>query len=74
VACHNPHQEIDHTPAHYDSKCLACHGGAKAGAHACKVATSNCATCHMPKIEIAGSHHQFSDHEIRIVKTNVYPD
>jgi hypothetical protein len=28
----------------------------------------------MPKIEIPGSHHKFSDHEIRIVKANVYPD
>lgn len=74
VACHDPHQEIDHTTAHYDSKCQACHGGGKPEARGCKVSTSNCVTCHMPKIEIPGSHHKFSDHEIRIVKANVYPD
>ena len=74
VACHDPHQEIDHTVAHYDAKCTACHGGGKVGARLCKVSKSNCAGCHMPKIEIPGSHHKFSDHEIRIVKANVYPD
>jgi hypothetical protein len=74
VTCHDPHREIDHTVAHYDSKCQACHGGGKPGAHACKVSKNNCAGCHMPKIEIPGSHHQFSDHEIRIVKANAYPD
>ena len=74
VACHDPHREIDHSTAHYDSKCQACHGGGKPEARACKVSTSNCVTCHMPKIEIPGSHHKFSDHEIRIVKANVYPD
>lgn len=74
VACHDPHQEIDRTSAHYDAKCQACHGGGKATAVACKVAKNNCASCHMPKVEIPGSHHQFFDHEIRIVKANEYPD
>ncbi len=74
VACHDPHKEIDHTVSHYDSKCMACHGGGKPAARVCKVSKNNCAGCHMPKIEIPGSHHRFSDHEIRIVKANVYPD
>jgi DnaJ-class molecular chaperone len=74
VACHNPHQEVDTNAAHYDSKCQACHGGGKATAVACKVATSNCVTCHMPKVEIPRSHHKFFDHEIRIVKANEYPN
>jgi hypothetical protein len=73
TACHNPHQEIDRTAKDYDSKCQACHGGGKRAAMACKVSTRNCVTCHMPKVEIPGSHHQFFDHEIRIVKTNEYP-
>jgi hypothetical protein len=25
VACHDPHQPLDHDPAAYDSRCLACH-------------------------------------------------
>ena len=74
TACHNPHQEIDRTEGHYDSKCQACHGGGKATAVACKVSKSNCVTCHMPKVEIPGSHHQFFDHEIRIAKANEYPN
>ena len=74
VACHNPHQEIDRTEAHYDSKCLACHGGGKPKAVACKVSKSSCVTCHMPKVEIPGSHHQFFDHEIRIAKAHEYPN
>jgi Zn finger protein HypA/HybF involved in hydrogenase expression len=75
TACHDPHQEINRVDASYDSKCLACHNGGKPAARACKVGTSNCAGCHMPKVEIQGSHHQFSDHEIRIVRANApYPD
>jgi hypothetical protein len=75
TACHDPHQEVNKVDASYDGKCLACHSGGKPSAHACKTASSNCVSCHMPKIEIPGSHHKFSDHEIRIVKANApYPD
>ena len=74
VACHDPHKEIVLNIKSYDAKCLACHGGGKPGALACKTAKSNCASCHMPQIEIPGSHHKFYDHEIRVVKANVYPD
>lgn len=34
----------------------------------CPVETKNCASCHMPKIELPGSHRSFTDHRIRIVK------
>ncbi len=74
TACHNPHEEIRRTASDYDAKCHACHGGGKVGAVACKVASSNCITCHMPKVEIPGSHHQFFDHQIRIVKGHEYPN
>jgi hypothetical protein len=70
VACHDPHREVDSHSSDYDSKCQACHAGGKPGAVACKVATRNCVTCHMPKIELPGAHYKFSDHRIRIVKTN----
>jgi len=74
LACHDPHQEIDRAAAHYDSRCEACHNGGKPSAMACKVAKSNCVSCHMPKVEISGSHHEFFDHEIRVVKGNEYPN
>jgi Cytochrome c554 and c-prime len=75
LACHDPHQEVDREAAHYDAKCQACHGGGKIGVRSCKVSTNNCTSCHMPKLELPGSHHKFSDHEIRIVKANEkYPD
>lgn len=75
TACHDPHKEIDRVSANYDAKCLSCHGGGKPGANVCKVATNNCASCHMPKVELPGAHHQFSDHDIRIVRAgSKYPD
>ncbi len=86
LACHDPHHEVDAHAADYDSKCLACHpakqpgvkvtaakmsgAGQKPGAKACPVGTNNCASCHMPKIELPGAHFKFSDHRIRIVKPN----
>lgn len=74
VACHDPHQEINRSAGSYDSKCQACHAGGNVSAKVCKVSTSQCITCHMPKVEIPGSHHQFFDHEIRVVKANEYPN
>lgn len=70
LACHDPHHEVDRTPVDYDSKCQACHAGGKPGARQCKVASSGCVTCHMPKIELPGAHFKFSDHRIRVVKAN----
>jgi hypothetical protein len=74
TTCHNPHLEVQTAAATYDSRCLACHGGKKAGARVCKVGSSGCSSCHMPKIEAPGSHHQFTDHDIRIVTQGAYPE
>jgi Cytochrome c554 and c-prime len=42
---------------------------------ACPVATSNCASCHMPKVEVPSMHAPFTDHRIRIVRdAAVYPN
>ena len=73
LACHNPHQAADRVASHYDAKCLACHSSAREHptaqqAKTCPVSKSNCTTCHMPKVEIAGNHAQFTDHYIRIVR------
>jgi Zn finger protein HypA/HybF involved in hydrogenase expression len=76
LGCHNPHQEINRSDASYDSRCLACHtAGGKPSAKICKVAKENCVSCHMPKLELPDSHHKFTDHQIRIVRTHdVYPN
>ena len=96
VACHDPHQQLQHEAAVYDQKCLACHPTARpksafskspaaksappstTAAHApkpCPVASANCVTCHMPKVNVAVMHSDFTDHRIRIVrKGEPYPD
>jgi hypothetical protein len=74
LACHDPHHEVSAKSVDYDAKCLACHGGGKRGAKACKVSKENCVTCHMPKLELPGANHKFCDHRIRIVRRNeTYP-
>lgn len=81
-ACHNPHKPLERDPAAYDVACLRCHSNGAAGsqnarAHeaACPVARSRCTTCHMPKINVAEMHYDFTDHDIRIVKANSpFPD
>ncbi len=77
--CHNPHETIDRVASHYDAKCQSCHGGgnqaaAKPGAKSCTVGTKDCSSCHMPKMDLPGAHHSFTDHDIRIaVKGEPYP-
>jgi len=84
TACHDPHRPLKLEPTFYDSKCTACHQEPKAAAgSAAPVAasaeraaspsphpagTTKCVTCHMPKIELEGSHFQFTDHHIRVVR------
>ena len=79
AACHNPHQEVVALDSFYDRACLACHAaghvaGGKSGAKSCPTAKENCVTCHMPKLELPGSHYKFTDHRIRIVNAKAgYP-
>jgi len=76
TTCHDPHKQIDSNVRTYDSKCQACHAAAGANVEHCPHAASGaCVTCHMPKIELPGSHKQFTDHQIRIVRLNEpYPN
>ncbi|HKD13637.1 MAG TPA: multiheme c-type cytochrome [Candidatus Angelobacter sp.] len=83
MACHDPHRPLVHDPVTYDSQCLSCHllqsaaSGAISSNHpgkACPVGTNKCVSCHMAKYEIPGSHAEFTDHWIRIVKGSAYPD
>ena len=81
TACHNPHEALKQEPKYYDLKCMACHQKATATA-TLKVAPlcnagkiTNCVSCHMPQYEIPGSHHKFTDHQIRIVRAGEpYPN
>jgi hypothetical protein len=74
VACHDPHQPLVRESASYDARCLSCHAAAGASpttthpGRACKVATANCSTCHMPKYEVPGMHFKFTDHLIRVAR------
>lgn len=79
--CHDPHQPLVTDIASYDSKCLSCHvtkQGEKVADHpggACPVAKSNCASCHMPKVEVPSMHAPFTDHRIRVARENAaYPN
>jgi hypothetical protein len=77
IACHDPHDKLEHEASFYDSKCLACHLSDPKQARtetrtsrACPVGTQKCAACHMPRVEIPGTHTSFTDHWIRVVKPN----
>jgi len=67
TACHDPHGQIETNLASYDSKCTACHSTVL-NAKVCSVARDNCVSCHMPKIDLPGAHHKFTDHQIRIAR------
>jgi formate-dependent nitrite reductase cytochrome c552 subunit len=79
--CHNVHEPLRQDVAFYDKKCLACHASkdkaepkAEGLAVACKVATKDCVSCHMPKLGPPAAHFKFTDHYIRIVKPKeTYP-
>ena len=85
TACHDPHEPLKHDASYYDAKCMACHASKDAQAKnlegaanliaGCRVATKDCASCHMPRIEPPAAHFKFTDHYIRIVKPNeAYPN
>jgi len=83
TSCHNPHANPVEDAGFYDAKCFACHrsGASLKSAtvaqaeekesrtdKACPVAQRLCVSCHMPKLEVPGSHFQFTDHRIRIAR------
>jgi hypothetical protein len=82
VACHDPHQKLVRDTASYDKNCLSCHSSDNAmkptadhPGPACKVSTKDCASCHMPKYELADFHYRFTDHNIRVLKADEpYPE
>jgi Cytochrome c554 and c-prime len=75
TACHDPHESVQVDAAFYDTKCLACHQGKmassslpRATAPGCRVGVKDCASCHMPRVDLPGAHFKFTDHRIRIAK------
>lgn len=82
VACHDPHEKLVRDTASYDKNCLTCHLGTSSMKQsldhpgpACKVSTRDCASCHMPKYELADFHYRFTDHDIRVVREGApYPE
>jgi hypothetical protein len=80
TACHDPHRDVETSAGAYDSKCVACHSRSAAQPAAaskliCRIATKDCVTCHMPKVDLPEAHKKFADHNIRIVRAGEkYPD
>jgi hypothetical protein len=84
IVCHDPHGPLVRQGTFYDSKCLDCHPTKKPQnrkidsgrlALPCPVAKRGCIDCHMPKLEVPGSHFKFTDHWIRIDKNDdKYPE
>jgi hypothetical protein len=74
VACHNPHEPLNRNSASYDKHCLQCHStSAIASTHpanVCPKSTTQCVSCHMPKVNVASMHGNFTDHFIRVVRPN----
>jgi hypothetical protein len=77
LACHDPHQPLVRDQRSYDNRCLRCHlsstnekGPTGHRASACPHGTKDCTTCHMPKYEVPGTHAKFTDHRIRIVRSD----
>ena len=68
--CHDPHSNVADEAAKFDTACLACHQKKlRPNAAECPVGAADCASCHMPKERVM-RHSMFSDHWIRVVRTN----
>jgi hypothetical protein len=74
VACHDPHKPLVRGTVAYDKNCLQCHANTTSekkpadAAAACPVGTKDCASCHMPKVEVSATHAIFTDHFIQVVR------
>jgi len=80
-ACHNPHEARQRHSAFYDSRCIACHSkrqvdpAGPSTVSICPTGKAQCTVCHMPKYKLPGGHFEFTDHQIRIVRSNSdYPN
>ena len=64
IGCHAPRMTANATTGkQISSKPTASRNG-----KTCPIASDQCVSCHMPKIELPGAHFKFTDHRIRIVR------
>jgi hypothetical protein len=83
TACHNPHENPKEDAPFYDAKCFACHRSGESvksaevaqaeaaqgrNAKPCPVSQRLCVSCHMPRLEVPGTHFKFTDHRIRTAR------
>ena len=77
VTCHDPHAGFrDKGPDYFNATCRTCHEPAALQAamptpeaKAQHTVTSNCFSCHMPKVRaVDAPHASFTDHKIRVVR------
>jgi len=82
VACHDPHRDVETSPAHYEARCLTCHGEVAGAARPARTAglrleaiaappcptgaRAGCIPCHMPKVDNIMPFMSFTDHQIRV--------
>ena len=73
MTCHDPHKTLESSAVAYENKCLDCHGTKAAKTEptfrrvACPVNPSrDCLKCHMPTVENVVPHTSFTDHHIRV--------
>ena len=69
TTCHDPHGDVADEAGTFDASCRSCHDRTRrAEAEVCPVATAACASCHMPQERVM-RHSMFSDHWIRVVRS-----
>ena len=70
TTCHDPHGDVKDEAGTFDASCLGCHDTDKRErASVCPTASENCASCHMPRERVM-RHSMFSDHWIRVARSN----
>lgn len=85
TTCHDPHRSVETASLLYEAKCLGCHGAVspqldpssrvdrekrRPMARSCPVnAAAKCISCHMPKVDDPSRRSHFTDHHIRVHRT-----
>jgi tetratricopeptide (TPR) repeat protein len=62
ITCHDPHEPLQKSAAHYDGRCAACH---RKVLHKTAVASRSCVGCHMPTVATSAAL-RFTNHWIGV--------